>query len=112
MLTGKRAIQGRKLEEIRVEQTDDLDPPSEAAENNAKERVRLMLILKKIAGIEGIEVDDDALDSRIETMAGEYHLTPAQLRADLEEKGSLQRLSAFLLAEKTLDFLLRANHRK
>ena len=56
----------------------------------------------EIAGVEGIEVEENDIENRIEAMAGVHNLTPAQLRADLEEKGSLQRLGAFLLAEKTL----------
>jgi len=100
----------RSLVELELAQSEE-GGEGEAARKRAKERVCLMIMLRKIAGMEGIEVDDDVLDSRIETMAGEYHLTPAQLRADLEEKGSLQRLSAFLLAEKTLDFLLGLNLR-
>ena len=99
----------RSLVELELAQAEEEE--GEEAEKNAKERVRLMIMLRKIAELEGIEVDDNDLDSRIKSMAGEHHLTPAQLRADLEEKGSLQRLSAFLLAEKTLDFILGANPR-
>ena len=96
------------LVELELAQSEEEGEEAEA-EKNAKEQVRLMIMLRKIAGNEGIEVEEADLDSRIEAMAGEYDLTPAQLRADLEEKGSIQRLGAFLLAEKTLDFLLRAN---
>ncbi|MEA1928764.1 MAG: hypothetical protein U9N73_11210, partial [Candidatus Auribacterota bacterium] len=100
----------RSLVELELAQAEEAGG-GEEAEKNAEERVRLMIMLRKIAVIEGIEVEEDDLNSRIEAMAGEYDLTPAQLRADLEEKGSLQRLSAFLLAEKTLDFLLGLNLR-
>ena len=96
-----------ELELVRSEEQGEGE--KEEVEKNAKERVRLMIMLRKIAGIEGIEVEENDLDNRIEAMAGEYDLTPAQLRADLEEKGSLQRLGSFLLAEKTLDFLLSLN---
>jgi len=102
----------RSLVELELAQSEEEgEGEEEEAEKKAKERVRLMIMLRKIAELEGIEVDDNDLDSRIKSMAGEHHLTPAQLRADLEEKGSLQRLSAFLLAEKTLDFILGANPR-
>ncbi len=100
----------RSLVELELSQSEE-EGEGEEAEKRAEERVRLMIMLRKIAGIEGIEVEEADLDSRIEAMAGEYDLTPARLRTDLEAKGSLQRLSTFLSAEKTLDFLLRANSR-
>jgi FKBP-type peptidyl-prolyl cis-trans isomerase (trigger factor) len=100
----------RSLVELELAQSEEKgEGEEEEAEKKAKERVRLMIMLRKIAGIEEIEVEENDLDNRIESMAGEYDLTPAQLRADLEEKGSLQRLGSFLLAEKTLDFLLDLN---
>jgi len=72
----------------------------------AEERVRLMLILKKIAKTEGIEVDEADVERRIREKAVEFGTQPDRLRAELEEGGGLQRLRDMLLAESTLEYLI------
>jgi tetratricopeptide (TPR) repeat protein len=55
MLTGKRAISGRNLQEIREEQQDDLDPPSEIAENIPEELDEICELLTQRMADERIE---------------------------------------------------------
>ena len=72
----------------------------------ASERIRLMLILKKIARTEGIEIDETDIERRIREKAVEFGTQPDRLRAELEKGGGLQRLRDMLLAESTLEYLI------
>jgi FKBP-type peptidyl-prolyl cis-trans isomerase (trigger factor) len=78
------------------------------ARKSAEERVKLLFILKKIAGIEGIEVKDVDVDERIKAMAAEYEVTVKELWASLEQNHTLSRIKSFLLAEQTIAYLLEA----
>jgi FKBP-type peptidyl-prolyl cis-trans isomerase (trigger factor) len=75
----------------------------------ASERVKLMMILQKIADKEGIEVDDRDVTERIEHMAVQAHTTSADLRQRLLQNSGLLRVRSFLLAEHTLDYLIEIN---
>jgi FKBP-type peptidyl-prolyl cis-trans isomerase (trigger factor) len=72
----------------------------------AAERIKLMLILKKIARQEGIEVDESDVESRIRAKASEFGTTVEMLRAQLEKGGGTERLRDMLIAESTLRYLL------
>ncbi len=74
----------------------------------AEERVRLMLILKKIARQEGIEVDENDVNKRITERAEEWGESQKALRSKLEGGGGMARLRDMLLAEKTLEYLVEA----
>ena len=71
----------------------------------ATDRVRLMLILKKIAGKEGIEVTEADVERRIKDKAAEFGTDPDTLRTELEKGGGRQRLKDMLLAESTLEYI-------
>lgn len=72
----------------------------------ATDRVRLMLILKRIARREGIEVDEADVEKRIEEKAAEFGEDPDSLKEEFEKGGGWQRLRDILLAESTLNFLI------
>lgn len=75
----------------------------------ARDRIRLMLILKQIAKQEGIEVDQTDVDNRIAKKAEEFGITPKALRGELAQQGGMQRLRDMLLAESTLTYLVEIN---
>jgi len=77
----------------------------------AAERVKLMLIVKKIAGREGIEVDESDVEGRIRAKASEFGTTVEMLRAQLEKGGGRERLRDMLVAENTLGYLLETVQR-
>jgi FKBP-type peptidyl-prolyl cis-trans isomerase (trigger factor) len=81
------------------------DPASEPW-RAAAERIRLMIILKKIARQEGIEVDENDVNKRIAEKAEEFGATKAALKKELEEGGGMSRLEDMLLAESALTYLL------
>jgi FKBP-type peptidyl-prolyl cis-trans isomerase (trigger factor) len=74
----------------------------------AEERVRLMLILKRIARQEGIEVEEADMNNRIAEKAKEFGTTKEALKKELEEGGGRARLRDMLLAERTLEYLVEA----
>jgi len=87
--------------------TDDIDNGIGSEEwKAAMDRVRLMLILKRIAKQEGIEVSEADAERRIGEKALEFGTEPDSLRAELEEGGGIRRLKDMLLAESTLDYLV------
>jgi len=73
---------------------------------SAADRIRLMLILKRIARQQGIEVDAADVRKRIAEKAGEFGTTKEALEKELEEGGGMDRLKDMLLAESTLDYLM------
>jgi FKBP-type peptidyl-prolyl cis-trans isomerase (trigger factor) len=75
----------------------------------ARDRIRLMLILRRIAKQEGIEVDQSDVEHRIAEKAGEFGATARELEADLARGDGLQRLKDMLLAESALTYLVEIN---
>ena len=85
---------------------DDSNNSNEsAAWKAATDRVRLILILKRIAGREGIEVSEADIERRIKDKAAEFGTNLDALKTELEKGGGKQRLKDMLLAESTLDYL-------
>ncbi len=84
-------------------------PEAREARQAAEARMKLMIILKRIAHDDGIEVDDRDLDDRIAAIAEAEGTTPNLLRNELATKGGLKRLRDFLVAEKVLDYILESS---
>ncbi len=72
----------------------------------ATERVKLMMILKKIAKQDRIEIDEKDIDDRIILIAQENEVTPKQLKDFFITNNGLSRLSDSLLAESVLDYII------
>jgi FKBP-type peptidyl-prolyl cis-trans isomerase (trigger factor) len=92
-------------EELRRDGLGESDPGSEAW-MEAADRIRLMLILKKIARQEGIEVDESDVETRIKEKASEFGTSVEELRSQLEKGGGRERLRNMLVAERTFEYLL------
>ena len=75
----------------------------------ARDRIRLMLILKRIARQEGIEVDEVDVNRRIAEKAGDLGASEEALKEELRTAGGLDRLRDMLLAERTLEYLMEMN---
>ena len=94
-------MRGVSEEILRENQKDIVN----AASRSAKDRVKANFILTRIAGAEGIEVNNDELKERVQELATQYRMTPAKMRTELEEKGALPQLQEEILIGKVLDFL-------
>ncbi len=87
---------------------EDCENPSEEEKEAAEQRVKLMLILKKIASVNNIEVDGKDIEERIRVVADENEVTPEELKEFLVNHNGLSRLSDALLAEMVLEFIIEA----
>ncbi|MFW6381783.1 MAG: trigger factor, partial [Bacillota bacterium] len=88
-----------------MDEEDWRDNNYEAAANRARNN----LILEKIAEEEGIEADEEEVDSKIAEIAGRNDQDPEQVRALLQMQGQLENLKQSIKMEKVLDFLKENN---
>ena len=91
--------------ELSVDGQKDVEKENDAWKA-AQERVKLLLILDKIALQDGIEIDERDMQERIERTAEQYGKTVSSLRQQLLRDGGMSRMRSFLRAERTLDYLL------
>jgi trigger factor len=96
------SMQGLKEDQIRGRQAELLA----SAERAAGDRVKLSLILKRIADEESLEVADSEVDEQLSRMAQQYRVPVEQVRSRMEERDQLDGFRNEIRAEKTLDFLL------
>ena len=111
----------RLLEETKIEIPDEMireeflfggndqSKPGDEEWDAAADRIKLLMILGEIAGRDGIEADNREMDERIEEIALAQEMDVSSLRKFMLRNGSMSRLSAFILAEKTLDYLIDIN---
>jgi len=102
---------GLVKQELALDGEDGVSPGS-AQWKAAADRIRLMLILKRIAKEEGIEVDQADVDSRIALKAEEFRTTAGSLQGELSWGGGMPRLKDMLLAESTLEYLMDINNQE
>ncbi len=79
---------------------------SEERKKSAEDRIKLMLILKKIASKDQIKIDEKDVDERIDDIAQENEITSDQLREYLISNGALSRFSDTLLAEQVFQYII------
>ncbi len=86
------------------------DPEEEITTEDDREaagkRVKLMLILKKIATQDAIEVDEKDVEARLKLIAKENEVTLAELKEFLMENGGMARLTDSLLAEQVFQYII------
>ncbi len=72
---------------------------------DAEKRIRTRLTLEKVAEIENIEIDDDAVDAQIEKMAGEYQIEVSKFRGFISDE-QRENLRKDLRLQEAIDFLV------
>jgi FKBP-type peptidyl-prolyl cis-trans isomerase (trigger factor) len=99
---------------VRAEVGDDggNNDKDSAAWKAASDRVRLMLILKRIAAREGINVSQEDVERRIKEKAAEFGTDTDSLKTELQKGGGVTRLKEMLLAESTLEYLIELNQQR
>jgi trigger factor len=75
------------------------------ASRNAKDRVKLNLLLERIADKEGIRVSEEELNARIVVLAGQYKMPPDKFVKELEKGAGVYEIHRQILNEKVIDFL-------
>jgi trigger factor len=72
----------------------------------ALKRVKTDLVMMAIAKVEGLEVSDAELNTKISDMAARYQeKDPAKLRRELEKRGRLEDIRRALLLERAADLI-------
>lgn len=98
----ENTMRGATKEQIEERKDDILN----VATQSSAERVKLNHILRRIAERENIVVEDREVDYQVGLMAGRQRVQPAQMRAELEQRGALEHIRRDIRSSKTLDFLL------
>jgi trigger factor len=76
-----------------------------AANQGARERVKLAFILNAIADKEGIKVPDEAIQARIAIMAHEANMPADKYLKELQKNDGVYQVVEQLLHERVVDFL-------
>ena len=76
-----------------------------AANANAKEKVKAMYIMGKIAEKEGVKVEREEIASRVAMMAQQYQMPPEKLAKQLQERNGFNEIHEQIMVSKVLDFL-------
>ncbi|MBR4170437.1 MAG: trigger factor [Kiritimatiellae bacterium] len=78
----------------------------EIATNTAKRNLHLRYVLEGIAKEEKIEVTDAEYNEKMRELAGQFQVTPAQLKEQIEKAGNTRLLRSQVLSEKTMQFII------
>lgn len=89
----KEAIDGKKDEIYGV------------ASNSARERVKSMLILNRIAEKEGVKVSREELGQRIYQLAAQHQIKPEKLIKQLQARNGFAQIQEQILISKVLDLI-------
>jgi len=75
------------------------------ANNSAKDRVKAMFLINRIAEKEGIKVEQPEVARRVMLMAEQHQMKPEKLVKQLEERNGFGEIHEQILSAKVLDFL-------
>ena len=76
-----------------------------AAARSAKERVRLMFLIQRIAEQEKISVSQEEVLQRVQQLSQAYQIPPDQFLKDLQKRNGVNELYDQIAHEKVLNFL-------
>ena len=75
------------------------------ASNSARERVKAMLLLSRIAEKENIRASREEIGRRVVALAEQHNVKPEKLVKDLQEKNGFGQIQDQIVTAKVLDFL-------
>jgi len=75
------------------------------AANSAKERVKVALVLSRIADKEGIKASREEITQRVLQMARQNQIKPEKLVKQLQERGGIAEIQEQIINAKVLDLL-------
>ncbi len=84
---------------------DRLAETREAARPAAGQALRRMLVLDKVATIEGLHAAPGEVDARLEEMSARYGRSTADIRAQLQKSGQLTSLAEEITEDKVFGYL-------
>lgn len=86
---------------------EEKDKHQEEAKTSALSRMRRFFVLKKIAKLENIKVEESEVDNQIKGMSRYYGYKEKELRRLMENSGTMDDVYADLLVGKTTEFLVK-----
>ncbi|MDD5599609.1 MAG: hypothetical protein PHV82_16815, partial [Victivallaceae bacterium] len=75
------------------------------AEKAAEEKLRKTFIMRKIAQLENISVEQHEIDGQIKGMSAHYGYKEKEIRSMLEKAGGMEEMHMDMLAVKVAGFL-------
>lgn len=97
---GQRELSGTEAPEPTTEELrEELTP-------RAERRVKMMLLVEKIAAAEGITASEEEVDVRVEALVRASGAQGASVREQYGQDWARETMRSQLVSEKTLDFLL------
>jgi len=99
------ATQGLSMENYLLYTGSNSEEFKESLREEAKEDVKVSLVLEAIVEAEGIEVSEEEVDKEIQTMATNYQQDPQMLRRILEGKKQLPVIKNNLQQQKAVDLI-------
>ena len=100
-----RMAQGVKSEEEAEAFKKDMDAHKKEAEKAAKAKLRRTFILRKIAELEKISVEQHEIDGQIKGMSAHYGYKEKEFRSMLEKAGGMEEMHMDMLSMKVAGFL-------
>ena len=82
------------------------DQLTKEAQEAAISRVKLTYILSAISDQEELTASDEEFEERIRGMAQGYRMTPEQLKAQIEERDSLDEVREDVRRDKAMEIIL------
>ena len=96
----------KQLQSLGIKANQDMiTAVAQGLEATAVKNVRVMFVLNKIAGKEGIEVTEEEIDKEIEKIAESYNAPFTQVKSYLEENGQIANIRYEVLKKKVLDLI-------
>ncbi|MBI4543475.1 MAG: trigger factor [Gemmatimonadetes bacterium] len=77
----------------------------QVARPGAEHALRRMLVIERVAELEGLRATEEEVDTRIAELAGRHGRTAADVRAHLQKAGRLEALREEITEDKVFDYL-------
>lgn len=100
--------QGLNLESYMKYMNTTLELLKESYKNMASSRVKVQLILEKIAKVENIEITDEDVNAEIAKVAKQYNQEPEQFKTVLRAE-DIENIKEGIEVQKVIDFLVERN---
>lgn len=84
---------------------DELSAAKQQARPVAEQAVRRMLVIDRVAELESLHPTQEDLDARVQEIATENGMEPAEVRRQLAQSGRLQALQSDLMEKRVFDYL-------
>lgn len=103
--------QGLNLESYLKYMNTTLEQLKESYKNMAAGRVKVQLVLEKIAKVENIQVTDEDVNAEIEKVAKQYNQEAEQFKTVLRPE-DIENIKEGIEVQKVIDFLVESNTAK